>query len=326
MLKKGETMSLLSVKDLKTYFHVYMGTVKSVDGVSFDLERGKTLGIVGESGSGKTVSCLSLLKLIPMPPGEIVGGQAMMDGEDLLTLSEKEMRKVRGRKISMIFQEPMTALNPLYTVGDQIAETIRLHQKVNKREAFEKAVEMLDAVSIPAPKARAMSYPHQLSGGMKQRAMIALAMSCHPQILIADEPSTALDVTVQAQILLLIDEFKKKYGTSVILVTHNMGVITSSADDVMVMYVGKMVEKGNVYEIFNNPKHPYTQGLMDCILKSTGGKQILKTMPGFIPNPINKPQGCAFHPRCPHRKSICMNEEPPVVDFNEHKTACWLYA
>ncbi|MBN1663451.1 MAG: ABC transporter ATP-binding protein [Deltaproteobacteria bacterium] len=319
-------MPLLSVRDLKTYFNVFMGTVKAVDGVSFDLERGKTLGIVGESGSGKTVSCLSLVKLIAMPPGEIVGGQALLDGEDLLTLSEKELRKVRGRKISMIFQEPMTALNPLFTVGDQIAETIRLHQKVNKKEAFEKAVEMLTAVSIPAPRNRALSYPHQLSGGMKQRAMIALAMSCHPQILIADEPSTALDVTVQAQILLLIDEFKKKYGTSVILVTHNMGVITSTADDVMVMYVGKMVERGNIYEVFNNPKHPYTVGLLECILKSTGGKHALKTMPGFIPNPINKPKGCAFNPRCSRRMSICMAEEPPVVEFGKHVAACWLYA
>jgi len=319
-------MPLLSVRDLKTYFHVHMGTVKSVDGVSFDLEPGKTLGIVGESGSGKTVSCLSLVKLVPMPPGEIVSGQALLEGIDLLTLSEKELRKVRGRKISMIFQEPMTALNPLFTVGEQIAETIRLHQKLNKTEAFEKAVEMLSAVSIPLPQVRAKSYPHQMSGGMKQRAMIALAMSCRPRILIADEPSTALDVTVQAQILLLIHEFKKKYGTSVILVTHNMGVITSTADEVMVMYVGKMVEKGDIYEVFNNPRHPYTQGLLECILKSSGGKNALKTMPGFIPNPINKPKGCAFNPRCSQRKAICLAEEPPVIRTGGHETACWLYA
>ncbi|MEW6188262.1 MAG: ABC transporter ATP-binding protein [Thermodesulfobacteriota bacterium] len=319
-------MPLLSVRDLKTYFHVHMGTVKSVDGVSFDLEPGKTLGIVGESGSGKTVSCLSLVKLVPMPPGEIVSGQALLEGIDLLTLSEKELRKVRGRKISMIFQEPMTALNPLFTVGEQIAETIRLHQKLNKAEAFEKAVEMLSSVSIPLPQVRAKSYPHQMSGGMKQRAMIALAMSCRPRILIADEPSTALDVTVQAQILLLIHEFKKKYGTSVILVTHNMGVITATADEVMVMYVGKMVEKGDIYEVFNNPRHPYTQGLLECILKSSGGKNALKTMSGFIPNPINKPKGCAFNPRCSQRKDICLVEEPPVLQTGGHETACWLYA
>jgi peptide/nickel transport system ATP-binding protein/oligopeptide transport system ATP-binding protein len=303
-----------------------MGTVKSVDGVSFDLEPGKTLGIVGESGSGKTVSCLSLVKLVPMPPGEIVEGQAFLEGMDLLTLSEKELRKVRGRKISMIFQEPMTALNPLFTVGEQIAETIRLHQKLNKAEAFEKAVEMLHSVSIPLPRVRAKSYPHQMSGGMKQRAMIALAMSCRPRILIADEPSTALDVTVQAQILLLIHEFKKKYGTSVILVTHNMGVITATADEVMVMYVGKMVEKGDIYEVFNNPRHPYTQGLLECILKSSGEKKALKTMPGFIPNPINKPKGCAFNPRCSQRRDICLEQDPPVALAGGHETACWLYA
>lgn len=319
-------MPLLSVRNLRTYFHVHMGTVKSVDGVSFDLEPGKTLGIVGESGSGKTVSCLSLVKLVPMPPGEIVEGQAFLEGMDLLTLSEKELRKVRGRKISMIFQEPMTALNPLFTVGEQIAETIRLHQKLNKAEAFEKAVEMLHSVSIPLPRVRAKSYPHQMSGGMKQRAMIALAMSCRPRILIADEPSTALDVTVQAQILLLIHEFKKKYGTSVILVTHNMGVITATADEVMVMYVGKMVEKGDIYEVFNNPRHPYTQGLLECILKSSGEKKALKTMPGFIPNPINKPKGCAFNPRCSQRRDICLEQEPPLVLAGGHETACWLYA
>lgn len=319
-------MALLSVRNLRTYFHLHMGTVKAVDGISFDLEAGKTLGIVGESGSGKTVTCLSLLKLIPMPPAEIVGGQAYLEGRDLLSLSEKELRGIRGRKMAMIFQEPMTALNPLYTVGEQIAETIRHHQAVTRAEAFEMAVEMLAAVSIPLPRLRAKSYPHQLSGGMKQRVMIALAMSCRPKILIADEPSTALDVTIQAQILRLIHELKSRTGTSVILVTHNMGVITATADEVMVLYLGKMVEKGEVYALFNQPRHPYTQGLLDCILKPSGRRNLPKILPGFIPHPINRPSGCPFHPRCPKRKTLCAVEEPPVVRDGRQETVCWLYA
>lgn len=318
-------MTLLSVQDLKTYFHLHMGTLKAVDGISFDLESGKTLGIVGESGSGKSVSCLSLLKLVQMPPGEIAGGKAIFEGEDLLALPEEAIRKVRGKKISMIFQEPMTALNPLYTIGEQIGESLRLHMGMNKQEAFERAVEMLKVVSVPMPEARAISYPHQLSGGMRQRAMIAMAMSCQPQILIADEPTTALDVTIQAQILLIIHELKKKFGTSVILVTHNMGVVAATADDVLVMYVGKMVEKAEVYEIFNNPKHPYTQGLLDCVLQSSREKRAIRTMPGFIPNPLSKPSGCAFNPRCNQRKDICTEEEPPLIKFEDHEVACWLY-
>lgn len=320
------TVTLLSVQDLKAYFHIHMGTLKAVDGISFDLEAGKTLGIVGESGSGKSVSCLSMLKLIQMPPGEIAGGKAVFEGKDLLSLPEKAIRKIRGNKISMIFQEPMTALNPLYTIGEQIGEMVRLHQGLNDREAFEKAVEMLKLVSVPLPEERAKSYPHQLSGGMRQRAMIALAMSCQPQILIADEPTTALDVTVQAQILQLIHQFKKQYGTSVILITHNMGVVAAAADDVLVMYVGKMVEKAEVYKLFENPMHPYTQGLLGCVLQSSRDKREMKTMPGFIPNPLFKPKGCAFNPRCSQRKEICMEEEPPLVYFEEHAVACWLYA
>lgn len=319
-------MTLLSVDDLKVYFNIHMGTVKAVDGVSFNLEKGKTLGIVGESGSGKTVSCLSLLKLIPMPPGKIVSGKAVFDGKDLLSLKEGELREIRGNKVSMIFQEPMTSLNPLYTIGEQIGEALRLHKGLNKREAFEKAVEILEMVSIPLPRDRALSYPHQLSGGMRQRAMIAMAMSCQPQILIADEPTTALDVTVQAQILDLIHQFKEKYNTAVLLITHNMGVISAAADDVLVMYVGKMVEKGEVFEVFNNPRHPYTQGLLGCILRSSNGEKKIKPMPGFIPNPVDKPKGCVFNPRCAQCKDICKEEEPPVISFGEHKVACWLYA
>lgn len=318
-------MGLLEVKDLKVDFNLHMGTVTVVDGIGFRLEAGRTLGIVGESGSGKSVSCLSLTRLIPMPPGQITGGQVVLDGVDLLALSESELRKTRGKKISMIFQEPMTAFNPLYTIGEQIAETIRLHQNVNKKNAFQQAVEMLHAVSIPAPRVMAHSYPHQLSGGMKQRAMIAMAMSCHPQVLIADEPSTALDVTVQAQVLLLIHEFKQKYGTAVILVTHNIGVVTAAADDVLVMYVGKMFEKGDVYEVFNNPMHPYTRGLIECMTKSESNGE-LKTMPGFLPSPVNKPKGCAFNSRCPHCKEICTREEPPFTSTRGHGVACWMHA
>lgn len=319
-------MALLSVKNLKVHFNIHMGSVKAVDGVSYDLEKGKTLGIIGESGSGKTVSCLSLLKLIQMPPGKIAGGEAIFEGRDLLSLRDVFLREVRGNKISMIFQEPMTTLNPVYTIGEQIGEVLRLHKGLNKREAFERAVEMLELVSIPLPRARASSYPHQLSGGMRQRAMIAMAMSCQPQILIADEPTTALDVTIQAQILDLIHEFKVKFKTAVILITHNMGVISAAADDVLVMYVGKMLEKGEIFEIFDNPKHPYTQGLLGCILKQARAKNGLTMMPGFIPNPVDKPQGCVFSPRCNQRKSVCTKEEPPLVSFGEHKVACWLYA
>ncbi len=317
-------MALLDVKNLKINFNVHMGTVTVVDGVGFSLEPGRTLGIVGESGSGKSVSCLSLTKLIPMPPGVIAGGEVYFEGTDLLSLTEKQLRKVRGKKISMIFQEPMTAFNPLYTIGEQISEVIRQHQQRNKREAFDYAVEMLKSVSIPVPEVRVHSYPHQLSGGMKQRAMIAMAMCCHPQVLIADEPSTALDVTVQAQVLQLIDEFKKKYGTAVILVTHNIGVVTAAADDVLVMYVGNVFEKGDVYDVFNNPRHPYTRGLIECANKA-GGNGGLKTMSGFIPNPANMPEGCAFNPRCPQRRSICNVEKPPLISLEGHDVACWLY-
>lgn len=316
-------MALLEVKDLKVDFNLHMGNVTVVDGVGFDLDAGRTLGIVGESGSGKSVSCLALTKLIPMPPGKIAGGDVVLGGENLFALSERELRKVRGKQISMIFQEPMTAFNPLYTIGDQIGENIRLHQKATKKQALQKAIEMLEDVAIPAAQARAHSYPHQLSGGMKQRAMIAMAMSCRPQVLIADEPSTALDVTVQAQVLRLIHEFKQKYGTAVILVTHNIGVVTAAADDVMVMYVGKMLEKGDVYKVFNNPKHPYTQGLIECMSKSANNGE-LKTMPGFIPSPAEKPQGCVFHSRCPQCKPICKIETPPFKNIEGHGVACWL--
>jgi oligopeptide/dipeptide ABC transporter ATP-binding protein len=320
-------MSLLSVNDLKVYFNIHMGTVKAVDGVSFDLEKGKTLGIVGESGSGKTVTCLSLLKLIAIPPGEIVSGQAFFNGKNLLDMSERALREIRWKEISIIFQEPMTSLNPVYTIGEQIGEVLRFHKGLTKREAFESAVEVLNMVSMPLPRERAMSYPHQLSGGMRQRAMIAMAMACQPKILIADEPTTALDVTIQAQILDLIYDFKEKYETGVVLITHNMGVISAAADDVLVMYVGKMVEKGEVFDIFDNPKHPYTQGLLGCILKSSREKGIIQPMPGFIPNPVDKPKGCVFNPRCSQRKDICQDEEPPIIHFaNNHTAACWLYA
>ncbi len=323
--------TLIEVRELKTYFYTEDGIVRAVDGVSFAIERQKTLGVVGESGCGKSQTALSIMGLVPMPPGKIVGGQVIYhrNGQavDLTKLDPKgkEYRSIRGNEIAMIFQEPMTSLNPVYTIGDQIMEAIMLHQKKNKREARELAIEMLRQVGIPLPEQRVDEYPHQLSGGMRQRAMIAMALSCNPHLLIADEPTTALDVTIQAQILELIKELQREYHMSLMMITHNLGVIAETADDVVVMYLGKVVEHAPAWEIFHNPKHPYTQGLMESIPALTKKKERLKPIKGVVPDPYNIPKGCPFQTRCPYVMDVC-KEMPPLKEVvPNHKVACWLY-
>ncbi|RMF87598.1 MAG: ABC transporter ATP-binding protein [Nitrospinota bacterium] len=323
--------ALLQLRDLKTYFFTSEGLAKAVDGVSLEVQAGETLGVVGESGCGKSVTALSILRLVPDPPGRIVGGEILFQGRDLLKLSKSEMRKIRGNEISMIFQEPMTSLNPVFTIGNQIAEAIILHQGLSKKAALDKAVEMLKLVGIPSPEQRVHEYPHQLSGGMRQRAMIAMALSCNPKVLIADEPTTALDVTIQAQILDLMLRLKEEVGAAIILITHNLGVVAETAQRVVVMYCGKIVESGNVNDIFHNPKHPYTQGLLRSIPrideKVTTGKTRLQEIPGIVPSLYNLPQGCKFAPRCPLAESMCEEQEPPLElreDAPDHYAACWV--
>ena len=297
---------LLEVKNLKTYFYTDEGVVKSVDDVSFDVEKGKTLGIVGESGCGKSITSLSIMQLVETQPGKIVGGEIIYQGENLLEKNKDQMRKIRGGEIAMIFQEPMTSLNPVFTVGKQIMEALRLHTDLDKEKAKERAIEMLKLVKIPLPEKRFNEYPHQLSGGMRQRVMIAMALSCNPKLLICDEPTTALDVTIQAQILDLINELKEKLGTSVMMITHDLGVIAEVADDVMVMYAGKVVEYGSADDIFESPKHPYTSGLMNCIPKLTDEDHTrLDVIKGMVPSFDQMPKGCAFCPRCSEAKDIC---------------------
>ena len=301
---------LLEVKNLKTYFYTDEGVVKSVDDVSFDVEKGKTLGIVGESGCGKSITSLSIMQLVETPPGKIVGGEIIYQGENLL-----------------IFQEPMTSLNPVFTVGKQIMEALRLHTDLDKEKAKERAIEMLKLVKIPLPEKRFNEYPHQLSGGMRQRVMIAMALSCNPKLLICDEPTTALDVTIQAQILDLINELKEKLGTSVMMITHDLGVIAEVADDVMVMYAGKVVEYGSADDIFESPKHPYTSGLMNCIPKLTDEDHTrLDVIKGMVPSFDQMPKGCAFCPRCSEAKDICRERMPELMDVNGHKVRCFKYS
>ncbi|MBX5464085.1 MAG: ABC transporter ATP-binding protein [Clostridia bacterium] len=317
---------LLEVRDLKTYFRTEDGVARAVDGVSFALGRGETLGIVGESGSGKSVTSLSIMRLIPDPPGRIAGGQILFEGRDLLGLSEREMRKIRGNEISMIFQEPMTSLNPVFTVGRQIEESIRLHQKVDARESRVRAIEMLRRVGIPSPEVRVDQYPHQMSGGMRQRVMIAMALACNPKLLIADEPTTALDVTIQAQILELIKQLKREFGTSVLLITHDMGVVADMCDRVIVMYAGKVVEEARVDDLFERPLHPYTEGLLHSIPSMEGRREKLHVIEGNVPNPLALPRGCAFAPRCPYAVERCRREEPPLETTGDgRKVACWRY-
>ncbi len=306
---------LLEVLELKTYFFTDEGTAKAVDGVSFEVGRGETLGLVGESGCGKSVSALSIMRLIPQPPGRIVDGRILLDGTNLLELAEDQMRAIRGNEISMIFQEPMTSLNPVYTCGNQIEEALILHQRMSKKQARERAIEMLKLVGIPAPEQRIKEYPHQLSGGMRQRVMIAMALSCNPSVLLADEPTTALDVTIQAQILRLLEKLQQEMNMAVIMITHDLGVIAEVADRVAVMYAGKIVEYAGVDNIFDSSRHPYTQGLLKSIPKITEIKDRLTVIPGMVPNPLDFPQGCKFNPRCPLVIPECRGEEPSLREL-----------
>ena len=314
---------LIHVKDLRTSFFTPEGEVRAIDGVTFSIDEGKTLGLVGESGCGKSVTSLSIMRLIASPPGKIVGGEIFYRGRDLLRLKNEEMRKIRGNEISMIFQEPMTSLNPVFTVGNQIGEAIKLHQGLGKKATRAKTIEMLRLVKIADPESRVDAYPHQLSGGMRQRVMIAMALSCNPSLLIADEPTTALDVTIQAQILELIKELQQKIGgMALLLITHDLGVVAEQADDVAIMYAGKIVEKANVREIFARPLHPYTVGLLHS-LPGTGGakKKRLDAIPGMVPSPLNLPSGCRFRDRCPKAASICAEGEPELL---EKETGHWV--
>ena len=294
-----QTDIILEVKDLCVEFRTAEGTVQAVDHLSYVLHKGEKLGIVGESGSGKSVSSLGMMQLIPNPPGQITGGEYLYLGRDLVKTSERDMQKIRGNEISMIFQEPMTSLNPIIKCGKQIAESLRLHRGMKKKEAMEEAIRMMKAVGIANPEVRAHEYPHQMSGGMRQRVMIAMALACQPQILIADEPTTALDVTIQAQILDLMENLKQKTGTSILFITHDLGVVAEVCDDVVVMYSGRVVEKGDVRSIFASPSHPYTKGLLASIPKLGECAEELESIPGNVPNPKYMPQGCKFAPRCP---------------------------
>lgn len=320
---------ILDVKNLQTHFLTDAGVVKAVDGVSFNVGEGETIGIVGESGSGKSVTNLSIMKLIPSPPGKIVGGEVLFEGQNILDLSEKELREIRGNKISMIFQDPMTSLNPFLKISTQMIETIRLHNKnISKEEAKEKSIKLLEDVGIPAARERVDCYPHQFSGGMRQRVMIAIALSCNAQVLIADEPTTALDVTIQAQILELIQDISKKYKTSVILITHDLGVVAGMCDNVCVMYAGRIVEKASTADLYKKPLHPYTEGLIKSVPRmDTAIKQDkLFSIEGQPPNVIDLPPCCPFHPRCHKSMDECKFAYPPRKTFDGHEVSCWLYA
>lgn len=316
---------LLEVKNLKTFFYTDEGVVPSVNDVSFDLYKGEILGLVGESGCGKSVTAMSILQLIPQPPGKIASGNIYFEGQDLVQLTLEQMQKIRGNCISMIFQEPMTSLNPVLTVGFQIIEGILTHQNVDEEEAMRQAIEMLSHVGIPAPEKRFHEYPHQLSGGMRQRVMIAMALCCKPDLLIADEPTTALDVTIQAQILELIARLQQESGMAVMLITHDLGVVAEVCQRIVVMYASKVVEIASADKIFGDPRHPYTKGLIQSIPSLTGKKEYLYDIPGSVPPPRKFPQGCKFHPRCPHAKEICKREEPSLKMYDKnHQAACWL--
>ncbi|MBT9164145.1 MAG: Oligopeptide transport ATP-binding protein OppD [candidate division WS2 bacterium] len=320
---------LVDVRNLKTYFYTEDGVVPAVDRVSLRIKPGETLGVVGESGCGKSVTSLSIMRLIQQPPGKILEGEIFFKGENLLLKPEDEMRKVRGGDIAMIFQEPMTSLNPVYTVGDQVSEAIILHQELSKKDAIDKVVQIFKLVGISDAERRVNSYPHQMSGGMRQRVMIAMALSCNPDLLIADEPTTALDVTIQAQILELMKELKARLGMAIMLVTHNLGVVAEMAQNIMVMYAGKVVEYATAREIFKTPQHPYSYGLLYSVPRLDRGKskEPLLTIEGVVPNPYNMPPGCRFHPRCKFRMDSCDKEEPPLIsiDNSERLVACWLF-
>lgn len=319
------TKHLLDISELKTHFFTDDGIVKAVDDVSFSIDKKESFGLVGESGCGKSVTALSIIRLVPYPPGKIVGGSILLDGDELVSKSEKEMQKIRGKEISMIFQEPMTSLDPLFTIGHELMEVIMLHQDLDKKEATKKAIEMLKIVGIPEAEKRFREYPHQLSGGMRQRAMIAMALSCNPKLLIADEPTTALDVTIQAQIIRLIEDLKDEFSTAVLLITHDLGVVAETCKNVAVMYAGKIVEQGSIENIFENPLHPYTVGLNNAIPRLDIDKKRLQIIEGNVPNLIDMPKGCKFYPRCPYVMDICRQKEPPLIKKeNGHLSRCYL--
>ncbi len=318
---------ILQVKDLKTTFYTDEAVIHAVDGVSFDMQPGEVLGLVGESGCGKSVVSLSIMRLVYYPPGKIEGGEVLFRGKNLLSVSEAQMRKIRGNEIAMIFQEPMTSFNPVYTIGNQVTEAIKLHQGLEGITAKKKAIEMFKLVGIPRAEEILSEYPHQLSGGMRQRAMIAMALSCNPNLLIADEPTTALDVTIQAQILELMKGLKRKINTAIIFITHDLGVIAEMAEHVAVMYAGKIVEDADIGSLFTEPLHPYTIGLMQSKPKLEEEKDILAFIPGAVPNPMEMPVGCSFNPRCKHVMEICRRQMPELIEIKSgHKVRCWLHS
>ena len=329
-MKLDEEMNrILEIKNLRTYFETRKGTVRAVDGVDLSINKGDTLGIVGESGCGKTVLALSIMRLIPVPPGRIISGSILFDDVDLLRLDDEEIRMLRGKDISMIFQEPMNSLNPVLKVGEQVSEVIRLHQGLSKKDAMDRALEMFRLAGMPSPEERLGNYPHQMSGGMRQRVMIAMALSCNPRLMLADEPTTALDVTIQAQIVDLINKLKDDVGTSVILITHDLGIVAEAAQFSAVMYAGKVVEYSSVEELFSDPLHPYTVGLMESIpkLDETADRvKYLKVIPGVVPNLYELPRGCSFQERCSHTMEICREKEPELTEKKSgHLVRCWRY-
>ena len=316
---------LLSVNNLKTYFHTTERPIQAVDGVSFHIDRGETVGMVGESGCGKSVTSLSILRLIPTPPGRIESGEVLYEGEDLLKKSEAEIRDIRGNKISMIFQEVMNSLNPVLKIGRQISEAIEIHQHLNRRKATEKAIEILGMVGISLPHKRINEFPHLFSGGMRQRVMIAMAMVCNPELLIADEPTTSLDVTIQAQVLELMKELKTMLRTAILLISHDLGLIAEMAERVMVMYAGKIVEEAAVEDLFLDPRHPYTKALLNSIPRVERKRGQLSIIKGTVPRPTEFPSGCRFHPRCDLARDICAEQEPPLISLgNGRRASCWL--
>ncbi|WP_334072686.1 MULTISPECIES: ABC transporter ATP-binding protein [Paenibacillus] len=318
---------LVQFRNLETHFHTSAGVVKAVDKISFSIREGETVGVVGESGCGKSVTAMSLMRLVEGPHGVIAGGEILYQDQDLLKLSKREMARIRGKDISIIFQEPMTSLNPVLTIGDQITEPLMMHLLLSRKEAKQRAIELIELVGIPRAEQIFDAYPHELSGGMRQRIMIAIALSCNPKLLIADEPTTALDVTIQAQILDLMREIKQKLGTAIMLITHDLGVVAEMADYVIVMYAGKIIEEAPVLELFQNPKHPYTKGLLKAKPVLGQSQERLYSIPGQVPNPIELEDNCHFHDRCEFCMDICRQQPPPFREHGEklHKTACWLY-
>jgi len=316
---------LLDVRDLRTYFHVMDGLVKAVDGVSFSIKRGQTLGVVGESGCGKSVTALTIMRLLDIPPAEIASGEILFEGRDLIALKEQEMQSIRGNEIAQIFQEPMSSLNPVFSVGDQIAEAVKRHMKLSNRAAMDRSIDMLRKVGIAYPERRAKQYPHEMSGGMRQRVMIAMALSCEPKLIIADEPTTALDVTIQAQILELIRQIQAETGAALMLITHDLGVVAEMVHDVVVMYGGRVVESGTVEDVLLQPKHPYTEGLLASIPSKGMRGQRLNVIKGTVPNPFNMPKGCNFSPRCPYSFEPCKTLDPRIEEGEGPPVACWLW-